>query len=204
MSIFIALLLVGCNKAGPRKDTNFTPLENGFGFGQHSKESYPGHRAIWADLQYQNTNGTPIIVWPYIEVEWIQISNNIAVLLGEKAKLYGDGRERLTRRLIAFEAPAGPPMDITDQVFQKWCQESDVQFTNVIQDSFVGLIKTNGVLRFDFGILKRGMRGPDTIDAADGTAIITWPDVESIIQDVKKNGKLKKEKWSGVEYLQKD
>jgi len=200
--VIIVCLITGCE----REETGgFTPMENGFGFAQHSKKTSPMHRAIWADFEYRDTNGIATVVWPYIHsVESIQISSNTVVLLGRKAKPFGDGIERLTTRLVAFEAPTGPPMDITDQVLENWCGKNGVQVTNIIQDSFVGLIKTNNVLRFDFGIIKRGLRGPDTIDAADGTAMISWSEVAEIIQDVKKTGKLKKEKWSGVEYLQKD
>jgi len=204
ISILTSVVLVGCSKAGPGKDKDFVPLENGFGYGFHSKGSYPMHRVGWADLQYENTNGTRIVVWPYIEVEWVQISNNIVVLLGNKAKLYGDGRERLTTRLISFEAPVGPAMDVTDQVMQNWCMKSGIQFTNVMQDSYVDLEKTNGALRLDFVIIQRGLRGPATIDTADGAAIISWENVKSIMKDVKKDGKLEKERWSGIEYLQKE
>ena len=95
-------------------------------------------------------------------------------------------------------------MDITDQVLQKYCAETGVAFTNVIKDSFVCLTKTNGLLQIGFGILKRNERGPGDITAHDATMTISWHDIEAIMADVKKNGKLKKEKWSGTEYLQKD
>jgi hypothetical protein len=187
---------------------NFIPLENGFGYGQHSYESYPMHTAIWSGLQYQDSTGKKTDVWPYISAIWgpaVQITNNIVVLVGGKAEIYEiDGRERLRDRLIAFQAPSGPPLDITDQVLKKYSSESGIAFTNIVKDSFHSLLKTNGALQIDFVILKRDLRGVGSIDADGGTAIISWHDIETIMQDVKKNGKLKKEKWSGTEYLQKD
>src|SRR5438105_1868221 len=101
-------IFLGCNDAESGKDTAFQPLENGFGFGQHSKKSYPGHRAIWAECEYRDTNGARTVVWPYIHTfASIQISNKVAVFLGDKANISGDGRERLTTRIIAFDALNG-------------------------------------------------------------------------------------------------
>jgi hypothetical protein len=94
-------------------------------------------------------------------------------------------------------------LDITDQVLQKYCADSGVNFTNVIKDSFVALTKTNGALQILFGIIKIGERGPGSINDHDASLTISWHDVEAIMQDVKKNGKAQKEKWSGFEYLQK-
>jgi hypothetical protein len=127
----------------------------------------------------------------------------MAVLVGGRAELYDDGVERLRERLIAFEAPAGPPVDITDQVLQQYCAESSVDFTNIIKDSFDSLTKTNDSLVFSFGIIRIGERGPGTINDHDAFLTISWRDMEAIIQDVKKTGTLRKEQRSGVVYLQK-
>ena len=197
-------MFASCDRQSPKNASDsFTPLKNGFGFGQFSKETSPMHRAIWADFEYRDTNGVKTVVWPYIDtVASIQISNNFAVLLGDTAKTYKDGQEGLAPRVIAFEAPGGPPADITDQILQKWSSENGVTLSDVLPGSFVGLIKTNGALQLDFVIIKRGLRGPDSIDTADGTAIISWSEIEMLVQDVKQNGHLQKEKWSGVENLQ--
>ena len=87
---------------------------------------------------------------------------------------------------------------------QKYCAESGVKRADIVKDSFVSLTKTNDALRIDFVILRRGLKSPDSIDDGDGIAIISWHDIEAIMQDVKKTGKLKKEKRSGTEYLQKN
>lgn len=206
LSGFLFCLLVGCSSGSSHRDSeDFNPLENGFGFVQHSKKTYPMHSAVWAGFVYQGSNGTRVAVWPYIdEIEKIQITNNLAVLVGGKAELYEDGRERLRQRLIAFEAPAGPPMDITDQVLQKYSAESGVELTNIIKDTFVYLTKSNAALKIDFSIINIGERGPGTKNMHHGTEMISWRDIEAIMQDIKKTGTLKKEKWSGTEYLQKE
>lgn len=199
---------MGCSVGAFHKNSqNFNPLENGFGYGQHSEKSSPAHSAVRTDLQYQDANGEEIVVWPHLLIIWgnnIVISNNLAVLVGGKAELYSDGEERLTKRLIAFEAPSGPPLDITDQVLQKYCAENGVASTNVMKDTFASLTKTNAAVQVDFGIIKIGERGPGTSNAHDATLIISWRDIEAIMKDVKKAGKLKKEKWAGTEYLQKE
>lgn len=205
VSVCVALLLAGCNKTNRPNENDFTPLENGFGYVTHV--SGFTDRSLSEGLWFQDSTGKRTRVWPYLQMLWgnnIQITNNIAVLVGGIASRYTDGRERLSDRLMAFEAPIGPPMDITDQVFQKYCVESGVAFTNVTKDSFVSLTKNNGALQILFGIIIIGERGPGTINHHDAAMTISWHDIEAVMQDVKNTGKLKKEKWSGVEYLQKD
>jgi len=197
-------LLSGC---AIEHTSDFTPIEKGNGFGYVTHVRGFTDRSLSAGLLYQDSSGKRVEVWPHLELiesDNPVITNNFALLVGGKAELYKDGNERLRERLIAFEAPSGPPLDITDQVLQKYCEESGVDFTNVTKDSFVCLIKTNGVLQIGFGILKRNERGPGDITAHDATMTISWHGIEVIMADVKQNGKLKKEKWSGTEYLQKD
>lgn len=197
-------LMVGCE---PEKTSDFKPIENGSGFGYVTHVRGIVHRKLSVGLLYQDANGKRTMVWPHLQMVWgdnIQVTNNMAVFIGGRAELYQDGVERLRERLMAFKAPAGPPVDITDQVLQKYCAESRVAFTNVTKDSFVSLTKTNSSLRIDFGIIRRGERGPGTINAHDASMTISWHDLEDIIQDVEKTGTLRKEKRSGVEYLQKD
>jgi hypothetical protein len=198
LSAIAILLIAGCDKS---KADKFLLIENGFGYGGHS-QGFPD-RKTWAGLQYQDPTGKRTDVWGYLSMASpvVQITNNLAVLVGG---VYDDGMKRFNDRLIAFEAPAGPPMDITDQLLKKYCAESGVAFTNIIKDSFVSLTKTNGSLQILFGIIKIGERGPGWISDHDATMTISWHDIEAIMADVKKTGKLKKEKWSGTEYLQKD
>ena len=202
LSGLVAVLFVGCATDGPDK---FMLIENGFGYGSHVRK-FAADSVSWSGLQYQNTNGTRTDVWPYLSLASpaVQITNNLTVLVGGKAELYDDGKERLRDRLIAFEAPIGPPLDITDQVLQKYCAKSGVDFTNVVKDSFAWIKKSNNELQIAFIILNREERGPGTITSHGTTMTISWHDIEVIMQDVKKAGKLKKEKWSGTEYLQKD
>jgi hypothetical protein len=205
LAVFVTISIAGCGRENAKTASDFTPLENGFGYVTHV--SGFTDRSMTEGLWYQDSTGKQTCVWPYLQMIWgdnIQITNDIAVLVGGIASKYKDGRERLSDRLIAFEAPSGPPLDITDQVLQKYCAESGVDFTNVIKDSFVSLTKTNGALQILFGIIKIEERGPGWISDHDATLTISWHDIEAILADVKKTGKLKKEKNSGVEYLQKD
>ena len=176
-------------------------IENGFGYAGHS-QGFPDRQA-WAGLQYQDPTGKRTEVWAYLSMASpnVQITNTLAVIVGG---VYDEGMQRFSDRLIAFEAPSGPPMDITEEVLRKYCGESGVKRADVTQDSFTSLTKTNDALRVDFGIVKRNERGPGDITEHDATMIISWHDIEALMADVKKTGKLKKEKWSGMEYLQKD
>ena len=120
LSCYVTLLfLVGYDKGGKDSD-EFRPLENGFGYGVHTKGFTD--KTLRADLQYRDSNGTRTVVWPQLQMiagNNIVIMSNTAVLVGGRAELYDDGVGRLRDRLFAFQAPAGPPMDITDQVFEK-------------------------------------------------------------------------------------
>ena len=195
-------LLTGC---ASETKSDFTPIEGGFGYVTHVRRVDEG--SLSAGFCYRDSSGNTKNVWPHLEILWgnnMVVSNDTAFFVGGRGEVYNDGKERLRERLIAFKAPSGLPLDITDQVLQKYCAESGVSFTNVIKDSFVSLVKTNGGVRILFGIIKIGERGPGTITDHDAFLIIPWHDMQAIMQDVKKNGKLKKEKWSGTEYLQKD
>src|ERR1017187_131804 len=205
--IFYALLtslLAGCVV---EHTSDFTPIENGNGFGYVTQVRGFTDRSLSAGLLYRDSNGKKVVVWPHLELIGINnpaITNSVALLVGGKADLYDDGVERLRQRLIAFEAPDGPPLDITDQVLKKYCAESGIAFTNVTKDSFTSLVKINDGLQIYFGIITIGESRPGWISNHDASTTISWRDIEAIMQDVKKSGKLKKEKSSGTEYLQKD
>jgi hypothetical protein len=66
------------------------------------------------------------------------------------------------------------------------------------------LIETNNLVRIGFSSAKIRPGSKDIWDAFDSKQMISWNDIEAIVQDVKLSGKLKKEKRSGTEYLQKD
>lgn len=198
----LATSLVGC--AG-EKTSDFKPIENGFGYISHVRGFTD--RSLSAGLWYRDSDGKQTVVWPHLKLinsDNPIIKNKIAILVGDKAELYSDGVERLMQKLIAFEAPSGPPMDITGQIFHKYCAESSVNITNILNDSFVSLVKTSDGLHIFFGVLSRNVRGPGDYMAEDASVTISWHDIEAIMADVKKTGKVKKEKWSGMEYLQKD
>jgi hypothetical protein len=204
-TILLCVLATGLGVSCGKKSDNFTSIGNGFGYVTHV--SGFTDRSLSEGLWYQDSTGKRNRVWPYLQMVWgdnIQITNNIAILVGGVASTYKDGQERLSDRLIAYEAPTGPPMDITDQILQRYCAQSGVAFTNVTKDSFVSLIKTNDDVQIEFGIVKRNERGPGDITAHDATMIISWHDIEAIMSDVKTTGKLKKENQSDFEYLQKD
>jgi hypothetical protein len=105
-------------------------------------------------------------------------------------------------RLIAFKGPVGPPMDITDQVLMKYYNGTDMSLTN--WSGYNSLDKTNGSILITFGSAKIRPGSKNIWDGFDCFQTISWNEIDAIMQDVKQNGKLKMEKWSGTEYLQKD
>ena len=133
------------------------------------------------------------------------VHDDTALLVGGKAALYNDGQERLTSRWIAFKGPTGPPMDITDQMLLKYYAGTGLGLTNFMWDTIGQLIETNSLIRAEFGSSK-GMPGDRDFYSSAFSCYLTisWDEIDAIMQDVKQNGKPKKEKWSGFEYFQKE
>jgi hypothetical protein len=199
----VTSLFVGC---ASETTSDFNPVEGGFGYVTHV--SGFTDRSLSAAFCYRDSNGKVAVIWPSLSLingDNPVITNNTTFLVGGKAEVYIDGIERLTKRLIVFEGPVGPPMDITDQVLQKYYAGTGLGLTNFMWDSFVSLTKTNDSIRIEFVSTKGRPGGEGFFSTAfDCHLTISWHDIDAIIQDVKQNGKLKKEKWSGFEYLQKD
>jgi hypothetical protein len=128
------------------------------------------------------------------------VSNDTALLVGGKATLFPDGKERLTARLIAYKGPSGPPMDITDQVLEKYYAGTGMGLTNFLWDSFHSLSTTNEHVQIIFCSFRRNWLQ----DGFDCTLSTSWRGLDEIIEEVGKTGKMKREKWSGFEYLQKE
>ena len=199
------MLLLGCSDNSRHPQSQFTPLENGFGFMSHSVDTYPMHKATWGDLVYRQAGGSNIIVWPYLfPIPGIEVHSNVVILIGGRAEPHRDGSERLAKRITAFTAPNGPRLDITEDVLDRYCRESNLTSTNIMKDSLVGITQTNDVLRIDFVILKFGLHGEGSINDADGIEFISWPEVQVIMDAVKAKGSVKREKWSGFEYLERE
>jgi hypothetical protein len=195
----VILLSLACS---PAEQDTFTPIENGFGYARHVKGFTD--RSLSTDLRYKKSSGEIIIVWPHLAILWgnnVVVKSNTAVLVGGMAEVYPDGAERFSQRLIAFEAPAGPALDITDQVLREWCSTSGIEATNIIKDPFASITKTNDSLAIDLVYLERGN---GTTKGHGTNALVSWGSVAAIIKDVRQTGKLRKEKASGVEYRQKN
>jgi hypothetical protein len=204
LSFTAAIICVGCVA---ETTGDFKPIEHGNGFGYVTHVRGVMDPSLSASLWYQDAKGKRTAVWSHIELiqgDNPSINNNVALLVGGRGEVYDDGVERLTERLIAFEAPVGPAMDITDQVFQKYCAESGVAFTNIVRNSFASLNESGDGVQMTFTIIKHGERGPGSTNVHGTIFTISWHDIVGIMQDVKKTGKLKKERRSGVEYLQKE
>jgi hypothetical protein len=201
--LFAACLLAGCASEWTSK---FTPIQDGFGYVTHVKGIVD--QSLSTALCYRDNNGKIAVVWPSLDIingDNPVIKNDTAILVGGKAELYYDGVERLTQRLIVFKGPSGPPMDVTDQILEKYYAGTGLGLTNFMKDGFASLTKTNNLIQIEFVSTKGMPGGKDFYSTSFGChLIISWHDIEAIMADVKKNGKLKKEKWSGTEYLQKD
>ena len=195
-----ASLFAGCES---ETTSDFNSVEGNFGYVTHARGFTD--RSLTEGFCYRDATGKTTVVWPYLQMVWannLVASNDTAVFVGGVASLFTDGNERLKMRLIAFKGPVGPPMDITDQVLMKYYNGTDMSLTN--WSGYNSLDKTNGSILITFGSAKIRPGSKNIWDGFDCFQTISWNEIDAIMQDIKQNGKLKMEKWSGTEYLQKD
>jgi hypothetical protein len=198
----IACLFAGCAGKPPGQ---FIPISGNFGYVGHVSGAMD--RSLREGLCYRAAGGNATVVWIYLQMvagNNIVCSNDTAVFVGGISSLYKDGNERLSDRLMAFKGPSGPPMDITDQVLMRYYTGTGMSLTNFMRDSFNTLTITNGSVRILFASDKLRAGTKDIWDPFDSVVTLSWQDIEAIMADTQANGKLKKEKWSGVEYLRNE
>lgn len=201
----LSLIVVGC--AG-HQSSHFTPIEGGFGYITHRDRVIDA--SLSAALCYQDATGNTTVVWPHLSLingDNPIITNNVAFLVGGKTLEYTDGDEhltRLTQRLFVFEAPSGPPMDITDQVLKRYYAGTGFGLTNFMWDSFSSLRKTNDSIRIAFVSTKLLPGSAHHWQPFDSWATISLSDIKAIMKDVRANGTLQKEKSSGIQYLEEE
>jgi hypothetical protein len=207
--LIICVGLIGvaaCSQAGDSRQDTFTPLTNGFGYVTHVSNG--AERSLTQGLWYQNAAGKKTWVWPYLQMVWgqnLQISSNVVLLIGGVSEPIARGGDLLRDHLIAFRAPSGPPMDITDDIFRIFCTNTGVSFTNIQRDNgFVGLIETNDSVQIDISFWRKHEGAPTWSDSTNAIFTISWGDIDRVLEDVKKNGKMRKEKRSGIEYLKNE
>jgi S1-C subfamily serine protease len=190
--------LIGCGSV-----TRVKPLGNGYERVSYTQSSISEPEATQITLQYRKPNGRQIMIWP--SAGGVVVRNDVAVFLGDvAAKQPNPENSRATdSRLFAVKAPE-LSLDITDQVFQKFSEETGVAFTNIVKNGIAVLKETGGAVEIGFVILGRGERGLGTINAHGATMTIPWNQIADIMREVKEKGVVRKDKVWGTSYIQKE
>lgn len=142
----------------------------------------------------------PILLWPHLgDPAKVQVHNQTVLFIGGMGVDSAEG-QILTDRLIGFSPSSGGPADLTDAFFKKWCAETGVPLASISQDALVSLSSTNDSAKLTFLIMK----GSPPIDEVGTNMVVTWWDIETMIRDAVKTGTRRQEKWSGIEYWQKN
>jgi hypothetical protein len=192
----LTILLLLCIAAGCSRE-DYRPLKNGYGYVVHRKGII--HERVWADLR-RLEDDKPILLWPHLgDPAKVQIHNETVLFIGGMGVSSTEGQV-LVDTLIGFSRSSGGPADLTDAFFRKWCAETGVPFANISEDALVSLSSTNDSVKLTFLIMK----GSPPIDVVGTNAFLNWWDIETMIRDAVKTGTRHKEKWSGVEYWQKN
>lgn len=191
------VLLTSCKQpTDTNKEDAFSPLENGFGVVAKwiGVDSGPG-----ASLYYKGTNETPVLVWPYIGIHGYPIlfTNDVALLLADKP----DEQGRLSGGALIAVQGVGPAMDIADDVWRRGTLDANSVLMHPARkhDAFSlahdgGRLSVKYLPRLDIG---EGI--PQSVKVS-----VSWEQVFSIMEDVKRTGRTNKVVNTDVLYLQKD
>jgi hypothetical protein len=199
------LLAILCvSLTGCRSVSSYEPLGSGYIWVTHTQNSISEPSASQFELQYSPGKGKWWKkVWPDLYPSGIVIKDQVAVFVGNKASKRSRFYEPwpTESRLFAVKAPE-MPMDITDQVFQQYCEKTGLAFTNIVKDGIGSLKKTDDAVEMDFIILSRGERGPGTINSYGTTMMIYWNQLSDIMREVKEKGVVRKDLRWGTKYLE--
>jgi len=176
----------------------FTPLKNGFGYISRSQGLI--HVRAWSELQYIDASGRKTTVWPYVlDLESVTITNTTAILIGRKAMRYDepDSHDILVSRVIVVDGPK-VAMDISEDVLKLLCAEDNLNFSDALKNYDVVSLRGTKT-GFDVGFIVQKGKEPTGV-----TCSATWSQLSEITFAVKRDGKQKKEKWSGQKYLERE
>ena len=154
----------------------------------------PAHRI---SLQYRNSKGQRVLVWP---------STRNTVVKGDLAVFVGNGgydqprldEPRATQpRLFAVKMP-GLPLDISDEVLWRWSQQSGGDFTEVLKKANIMFPKEKGdALEFQFAIYSPPNWPVIAIQ-------LDWNQISDIMREVKEKGVVRKDRVWGTSYIEKE
>ena len=165
-------------------------LDNGFVCSEHARRLHTAP-VRWVTLEYHPPTGPAMVVWPSVSRAWektIQISNHTAVLVGYSPETRSNSPPG---RLIGFEAPAGPPTDISEQVLRKWCGQQGVEPASIVEVSFGSIARANDVLLIEFRARKKTAEAPRSRGAITATVVVPWKELAALIEEVQKGVKPK-------------
>lgn len=189
------ILFSGCKPKPATKPTPiYRPLQNGFGVVAKWVEvdSGPG-----ASLYYKGTNETPVLVWRDIGTRGYPIfyTNDIALLLADKP----DEQGRLGGGVLVAVQGTGPAMDISYDLLHRYSTKSNADFSVLMRNGYQPLRLQQSDAEMSVTYL------PD-FNTGDRNGLkfpITWEEVFSIMEDVKRTGRTNKITNTDILYLQK-
>ena len=171
----------------------FSPLQNGFGVAAQwvGVDSGPG-----ASLYYKGTKETPVLVWRDIGTggDPILYTNDIALLSAQKP----DEQGRLGGSVLIAVQDTGPAMDISYDLLHLYSARSNVDFSMLVRNysTPVRLQQSDVEMSVTYASLESGER-------IGRKLTITWADIFSIMEDVKRTGRTNKITNTDILYLQK-
>ena len=189
------ILFSGCKPAAPVKQAAaFRPLQNGFGVVAKwvGVDSGPG-----ASLFYKGTNETPVLVWRDIGTHGYPIlyTNDIALLMADKP----DEQGRLGGGALIAVQGTGPAMDISYDLLHLYSAKSNVDFSVLVRLAYqpLRLQQSDGEMSVTY------LTDFNTGDRNGLEFQISWEEVFSIMEDVKRTGRTNKITNKDTLYLQK-
>jgi len=195
LTVALCLGLAGCAHRGL-----VSPLSNGYSEVGHSHGDSDDTDSTRIALRYQDPAGKGYVVWPSLSGAPEVIRGNTAIFVGDKAYVPSNQFEQrgMKPRLFAVQAP-GLPMDITDEVVQRWSKESEKNYAKAKAIlSMVTPAAADGKLVIQ---LEFWTEEPDWPDKA--TIQLGWDQVSDLMRDVKEKGAVHKDLRWGAPYIEK-
>ena len=169
-------------------------LSNGYEEVTYTQNSISEPSAHQISLQYRNTEGKRVMIWPSLDGVNEVIKGDLAVFVAKKAFEPPLSGEPLATdsRLFAVKA-SELPLDITDEVLWRWSKQSGENFVKIVKIAIVYPKEKDNGIEFHF------VRG-----ISDLNIFMSWNQISDIMREVIEKGVVRKDRVWGTSYIEKE
>jgi len=198
--LYSTLAILCAGVAGCMTPNPVVPVGGGYEEKGHPDRSSPAPADTRVSFQYRAPDGKITIIWPSLYGIGEVIKGDVAMFVGDRAYVSQNPDDpRGTRpRLFAVRSPA-LPLDITDEVLQRWSKATGKDSAKAL-DRFIMVTpaEKKGQLELQLEFWTEEKDWPDKT-----TLQLNWNQVSDIMRDVKEKGVMRKDLRWGTAYIEK-